>query len=110
MTDEMDGCVCRELGSRTCTTHIATQRARKPRVAAAGRGCYPVASSCAWCGHEPLRGDIQRGSWRPIILRILAALRDRWFSVRMLRRIAVHVPARHRHVAGHVDRDLPQPG
>src|SRR5271168_3779910 len=110
MTNEMDGCVCRELGSRSRSTHIAAERARKPWVAAAGRGCDPIASSCAWCGHESPEGHIQCGSWRRIILRILAALRDRWLSVRMLRRIAINVPARHRHVAGHVDWDLPQPG
>ena len=49
-------------------------------------------------GAAPRHGAPARRSRRPL-LRVLAALRDRRLSVRMLRRIAVDVPARHRHVA-----------
>ena len=45
----------------------------------------------------------------PLSLRLLALLRHRRFSVQLLRRFARQLPARHRDVAHHLDRHLPQP-
>ena len=79
---------------------------RPARIAGAGAGTW------SWRRRRPDRTadhGQSAGSRRPDAVRLLALLRDRRFSVQLLRRHGEQLPAGDRNVADHLDRYVPEP-